>query len=96
MTPQPIPAYLIEQLRDRRVVPFVGAGVSRAVRDQDSGEFLFPLWKEVLERGAERIEAANGARATLIRALVEDREPDYLQAATKMADEFLEAHTFYY
>jgi hypothetical protein len=61
------------------------AGVSLAVKEAVAPhENLFPSWTGLLLHGAARIQAGDPARADLIRALLGDREPDYLQAATRL------------
>jgi hypothetical protein len=79
-----IPRSLEDGLRDGRVIPFVGAGVSMAV-ERIAGGRIFPSWKQLLLDGAARLER-EGKRADLVRALVEDDPPDYLQAAQKLRD----------
>jgi hypothetical protein len=83
MTPR-IPKSLEEELRDGRVIPFVGAGVSMAVERVGGGR-LFPSWKQLLLDGAVRAEQ-EGKNADVVRALVNDDPPDYLQAAQKLRD----------
>ncbi len=79
-----IPRSLEDGLRDGRVIPFVGAGVSMAV-ERSAGGRIFPSWKQLLLDGAARLER-EGKNANLVRALVEDDPPDYLQAAQKLRD----------
>jgi len=80
-----IPRSLEDGLRDGRVVPFVGAGVSMAV--EGGGGRIFPSWKQLLLDGAARLEwEGKNATANVVRALVEDDPPDYLQAAQKLRD----------
>ncbi len=79
-----IPRHLEDRLHDGRVIPFVGAGVSMAVERRGGGR-LFPSWKQLLLDGAARLEH-DGKKADVVRALVEDDEPDYLQAAKKLRD----------
>ncbi len=79
-----IPRSLEDGLRDGRVLPFVGAGVSMAV-ERIAGGRIFPSWKQLLLDGAARLER-EGKNAGLVRALVEDDPPDYLQAAQKLRD----------
>ena len=50
-----IPRSLEEGLRDGRVIPFVGAGVSMAVERVGGGR-VFPSWKQLLLDGATRLE----------------------------------------
>lgn len=79
-----VPRSLEEGLRDGRVIPFVGAGVSMAVERVGGGR-IFPSWKQLLLDGAARLEA-DGKKAGVVRELVEDDEPDYLQAAQRLRD----------
>ena len=80
----PIPKGLKDALRAGRVVPFVGAGVSMAVKDCD-GERLFPSWKALLLQGAARLEDEGKAgEAGLVRALLNVDKPRYLQAAEEL------------
>lgn len=52
-----IPETLKKRLREGKVIPFVGAGVSMSVREREGGGPLFPSWREMLERAAGRLEA---------------------------------------
>ena len=75
----PLPHGLIEKLHKGEVIPFVGAGVSRAVTDL-SGQPLFPSWPELLARAVERLRAdQNHKKAN--RAAGELEDNDYLAAA---------------
>jgi hypothetical protein len=60
-----IPQTLAEQLRRGRVVPFVGAGVSMAVRGAD-GKGLFPSWGELLRRGGGSARGLVSAQETTV------------------------------
>src|SRR4051812_17564966 len=79
-----IPRSLEDGLRDGRVIPFVGAGVSMAVERIEGGR-ISPSGKQLLLDGAARLER-EGKKADLVRALVEDDPPDYLQAAQRLRD----------
>lgn len=79
-----IPQTLAERLRNGQVVPFVGAGVSMAVQRRSGGR-LFPSWRELLLHGADRLDR-EGKKSSLVRALLEDDPPDYLQAAQKLRE----------
>lgn len=50
-----IPQQLEQSLKDGKVIPFVGAGVSMSVLDH-SNKTLFPSWKVLLMEAAERLE----------------------------------------
>ena len=64
---------LVELIRRKKIAPFLGAGVSKAAR--------YPLWKEALEKLAEKI-------TTLDQSVVEEllNEDKYLEAAQVIAD----------
>ena len=65
-----LPRHLEEQLRQHKVIPFVGAGVSMAASGNETGERLFPSWKELLERAADRLQQdffSEGENCTLFR-----------------------------
>lgn len=83
-----IPQTLAEQLRRGRVVPFVGAGVSMAVRGTD-GKGLFPSWGELLRRGADRLVAEGGSAddAEWIRTSLKRSNPDYLDVARHLREQ---------
>jgi hypothetical protein len=67
-----LPSTLVEALRARAVIPFVGAGVSRAVTDE-AGEPLFPTWRGLLLSAAERLRAEGQVKkANRVQADVED------------------------
>jgi len=77
-----IPEKLKERLRAGKVIPFVGAGVSMSVRDRETGEPLFPNWRQLLERAADASERQDRTRyAVAIRAQLEFDKPDYLSIA---------------
>ena len=82
-----IPRTLEERLRSGKIVPFVGAGVSMAVRNKETDAPLFPSWKQLLERAAQRLEEEEkGADAQLVRSLLAIAKPDYLEAARRARD----------
>jgi tetratricopeptide (TPR) repeat protein len=82
-----IPRTLEERLRSGKIVPFVGAGVSMAVRNKETDTPLFPSWKQLLERAAQRLEEEQkGADAQLVRSLLAIAKPDYLKAARRARD----------
>ena len=79
-----IPRKLEERLRSNKVIPFIGAGVSMAVKEKETGKRLFPSWKELLERAADRLDAEQKANyASLVRSLLHIDNPDYLDAARR-------------
>jgi tetratricopeptide (TPR) repeat protein len=82
LTATDIPQTLRDRLLSGKVIPFVGAGVSMAVRHKDTGDPLFPGWRELLERAAVRLEAEqDSAHAALVRSFLAPKTTDYLQAA---------------
>ncbi|SFF19819.1 SIR2-like domain-containing protein [Nannocystis exedens] len=65
-------------------MPFVGAGVSRAVTNR-AGQPVFPTWRELLERAAQQLHADQKAEeARAVRARLERGE--YLAAAQLARD----------
>jgi hypothetical protein len=82
-----IPRTLEERLRSSKIVPFVGAGVSMAVRNKETDAPLFPSWKQLLERAAQRLEEEQKrADAQLVRSLLAIAKLDYLEAARRARD----------
>jgi hypothetical protein len=82
-----IPSDLIRVVREHRIVPFVGTGVSVGVKPG-----LFPSWKGLLEQlVVELDENDRAADAKLVRQLVDTE--NYLQAA-ECAYEKLGAYLF--
>ncbi|WP_437680348.1 SIR2 family NAD-dependent protein deacylase [Sorangium sp. So ce131] len=76
-----IPKTLEDALRDRFIVPFVGAGVSMAARDRN-GKPVFPSWGELLLGAAARLrEDGKRPEANVVEGLLEKRTPDYFEAA---------------
>jgi SIR2-like domain/CHAT domain len=66
-----LPETLVNRLREHRIVPFVGAGVSMSVRRRNSQDPLFPSWKELLRRAADRLKREqNEDYADLVDSLV--------------------------
>lgn len=84
--PTKIPKTLENRLRDNKVIPFVGAGVSMSVLDKE-GNKIFPSWKELLLIAADRLDAEQKPTdATLVRALLDIEKPEYLNAAKRARD----------
>jgi hypothetical protein len=76
-----IPESLKLALRERRVIPFIGAGVSRAVKDKN-GESLFPDWYTLLRNAAEELKReGKDAKASRVIGALDDQPADYLDAA---------------
>ena len=80
-----LPRGLQDQLRENRVSPFVGAGVSMAVKPREPGEQpLFPSWKELLERAVERLSEENrDSYAKIVQGCIEIGPEEYLEAARR-------------
>jgi hypothetical protein len=76
-----IPQSLEDRLRRGEVVPFVGAGVSRAVLGPD-GTPLFPGWRDLLLHAADLLDKEHkGAASQVVRGLLGLDQPEYLEAA---------------
>ncbi|HEY0375359.1 MAG TPA: tetratricopeptide repeat protein [Pyrinomonadaceae bacterium] len=87
-----IPRTLRDRLRADKVIPFVGAGVSMSVLDRETDERLFPSWRELLERAANRLEEENKTPyARAVRSLLDLDKPDYLDAARRAREGLGEA-----
>src|SRR5690242_8098140 len=79
-----VPKTMEDRLRAGKIIPFVGAGVSMAVTNKESGERLFPSWKTLLEHAADRLdEEKKPAYANAVRSLLQFEPPDYLDAARR-------------
>src|SRR5262245_45579665 len=77
------PRDLLEAVADKRVVPFVGAGVSLSIRARD-GSRLFPTWLDLLELAAKALDDNHlQSEATLVRALIGAQPPDVYYAAER-------------
>lgn len=85
-TDEKIPKSLIDALKNKEVVPFIGAGVSLAVKKRNeagakSEESLFTSWKEYVEILAKALEDENKPQdAQFIRSSVNISKPKYLDA----------------
>src|ERR1022692_2557433 len=74
-----LPSTLVEALKAREVIPFAGAGVSRAVTDE-AGRHLFPTWRGLLLAASDWLRTEGLAtKANRVQATLEDNE--YLDAA---------------
>ncbi len=92
LTIMDIPRTLRDRLRADKVIPFVGAGVSMSVLDRKTDERLFPSWRELLERAANRLEEEKKIPyATIVRSLLDLDKPDYLEAARRAREGLGEA-----
>ena len=79
-----LPTTLVKALKAREVIPFVGAGVSRAVADE-AGQPLFPTWRGLLDAAVERLRAEGlDKKAKRVQADLEDGE--FLDAAKVARD----------
>ena len=79
-----IPRSLKDDLRARRIIPFVGAGVSIAVRKRKSGTALFPSWAKLLAHAANRLrQEKKHPTAAVVESLLGLNPPDYLEAAKR-------------
>jgi tetratricopeptide (TPR) repeat protein len=77
-----IPQTLQDRLRRGQVIPFVGAGVSRAVLRSADGEPLFPGWRDLLIRAADRLGREDKApESGVVRNLLDFVPARYLEAA---------------
>lgn len=77
-----IPKSLKDDLRDRRIIPFIGAGVSMAVLDRQTGKTLFPSWAKLLTHAANRLrKQKKHPKADVVQSLL--RVNDYLDAANR-------------
>ncbi|HVT17157.1 MAG TPA: tetratricopeptide repeat protein [Thermoanaerobaculia bacterium] len=77
-----IPQTLQDRLRRGQVIPFVGAGVSRAVLRSADGEPLFPGWRDLLIRAADRLGRENRTpESGVVRNLLDIGSEKYLEAA---------------
>ena len=78
---------LRDSLKNKEVIPFIGAGVSRAIMRKDEKTPLFPSWWEFLSLAAERLEKeGKTAKANIIKSLLADVPPDYLDIAQRSFD----------
>lgn len=75
-----LPRTLLEARAKGTLIPFVGAGVSMAVRKR-SGEPAFPSWHRLLELAADRLEAEQCLEHSIVRAMLEQSPPRYMDAA---------------
>jgi len=79
-----IPRSLKDDLGHRRVIPFIGAGVSMAVLDRQTQKRLFPSWATLLKRAANYLrEQKKHPHALLVESLLGKDPPQYLQAAKR-------------
>lgn len=79
-----LPPTLVEALKARAAIPFVGAGVSRPVTNE-SGQPLFPTWRGLLLAAADRLRA-EGLTKKADRVQADVADDDYLHAAELARD----------
>lgn len=74
-----IPQSLHDAVNSKRLIPIVGAGVSKSIKNKQ-GEQIFPSWIELLERAAVELKnQAENNKAQLVESFL--KEPDFQQAA---------------
>ncbi|HEY3296098.1 MAG TPA: tetratricopeptide repeat protein [bacterium] len=82
-----IPKTLEDRLKSGKILPFVGAGVSKAVKRLGTSTNLFPDWKQLLEHAAARlVEETKVTEAEVVRALLKLSPSRYLDAAKHARD----------
>ena len=87
-----IPQGLHEAIKSKRLIPIVGAGVSKSIKNKQ-GEGVFPSWIELLEKAATELKKqAENNKAQLVESFL--KEPDFQQAA-KYAHEGLKGPNWY-
>jgi hypothetical protein len=92
----PIPPSLAEALSRRQVVPFAGAGVSRAVKRKSDSRPLFPDWKELLLGAAELLKRSGKQNfSKAVSGLVEIGDSESFLDAAKRALQGLGPAVFY-
>ena len=80
-----IPATPGESACVKKLIPFVGAGVSMGVLRRGSAECLYPSWKELLQLASGKLKAEKKEDlAKLVDTLIRLGKPeDYLEAAKR-------------
>ncbi|MBI1730462.1 SIR2 family protein [Candidatus Acetothermia bacterium] len=79
-----IPKDLQESIEQGQVIPFVGAGVSIAVKRKGLQKSLFPSWKQLLENACKELDANDkSVFANSIKSELHLPEPDLLLAAQR-------------
>lgn len=74
------PQQLEESIKRGKVVPFIGAGVSMAVKNSANGGSLFPSWKTLLQCAAESLQTSGkSANAAIVSGFVSTNR--FLEAA---------------
>jgi TolB-like protein len=77
-----IPELLKNALKNGRVIPFVGSGISHTVQRNDgSGKPLFPSWRSYIEILEDVLDNKGKLKAAdYIRECLNSKPPDYLEA----------------
>lgn len=76
-----LPKKFVDRLKENRIIPFVGAGVSMAIKDKMGGK-VFPSWVELLSESAKVLRAENKIQtANEIGRLLAKSNPDCYLAA---------------
>ncbi|UTV28442.1 SIR2 family protein [Photobacterium atrarenae] len=74
-----IPKSLRDAIQSKQIIPFVGAGVSRSIKDKQNKQ-VFPGWLELLELAAKEVKSEGDLNnATLVETFLKIK--DYQQAA---------------
>ena len=74
-----IPQSLHEAINSKRLIPIVGAGVSKSIKNKQ-GDPVFPSWTELLRLAATELKnQTENNKAQLVESFL--KEPDYQQAA---------------
>ncbi|OAI05565.1 hypothetical protein A1353_11385 [Methylomonas methanica] len=74
-----IPQGLHEAIKAKRLIPVVGAGVSKSIKNKQ-GDHVFPNWTELLERAVVELKnQADEINAQLVELFLQKQE--YQQAA---------------
>jgi tetratricopeptide (TPR) repeat protein len=77
---------LKKALQNRNIIPFVGAGVSLAVKDKQ-GKSLFPGWRDLLLKAVEKLKEENqDSKAMRAEGAIRDDTPDFMSAARHARD----------
>src|SRR4028118_1502213 len=76
---------LKKALQTRNIIPFVGAGVSLAVKDKQ-GKNLFPGWYDLLANASAKLKDKNESKAKRLEGAIDDSPPDYMAAAKHARD----------
>ncbi|NTF64921.1 SIR2 family protein [Rhizobium rhizogenes] len=80
-----IPNSLLKAVRDQKVIPFIGAGLSGSIKDRE-GLKIFPSWPDLLNKAAERLVGEGKSdEANLVAALVKKNK--LVEAATNADQE---------